>query len=599
MNYREKIESANIIKQTCFEHVYRFEKHESFVKRLCTERGLFESNLSGISTNFPVVSLIIIVDREPDRDLERTINSWGLQSCPFVQCQLIPSGEFDHRVLEEWVAGRAMNNGVDLDVISNGDIWKSCDSEYVIFAKSGDVLHPSLVTTLILSLASKHPDIIAFNYQYISNDAEDPIRFCRLPLFDQFALLHSNYIGTSFAVKTEVIKQYPYNIIDHIQYNDGHLFHIWCSINKEIKWTAHPEYFFLRPIKNIPASLLNIYTPYKNMYQKMFKALVNEFEFQEQGHNEQPYRLEPKRKARSISVIIPFRDKAEITCKCLDSILKQELEGSIEVILINNNSSDEATKILLEYIDKHEKHGDKKQQIKIINYQYPFNHSRQCNLGVETSSGEVIVFINNDAILKNLDVLESLCCWSVVTGIGTVGGRVVSPKGKVVSAGLSARLNTGFDYNSSIEESTDSAFLLSIKEVLGNTFACAAISRAVYDKVGLLNEIEFPNGYNDIEYNLRVKRAGYRNIYLGHLFIEHEPGTSRGRCDEIFQKILIRDRFPELANLSLHQLGSDEHLIQRWKKLTINSPVERVSNKVIHEWLRGLRNLVFGMLSRK
>jgi hypothetical protein len=110
---------------------------------------------------------------------------------------------------------------------------------------------------------------------------------------------------------------------------------------------------------------------------------------------------------------------------------------------------------------------------------------------------------------------------------------------------------------SPVEESRETVYREQVREVFANTFSCSAISRTAFDKVGWLNEIEFPNGYNDVEYCIRAKRADFVNLYVGHLHVKHTPGTSRGRCDESFQKVLLRRRYPELSVGGLFQLSCE------------------------------------------
>ena len=568
MNYQEVIKHNATLKQICFEHKYRFLKHHDFVNRLLTERGLYEECIPHGSESNYVVTLIVLVEDLVESDLQVTIELWGLQTCPYINCRIIPVGKCNKKELHEWLSDKYITSTLDVSLITGSNPWEGIASDYVLFAKPGDILHPSLAT--VLSLYQKNnPDIVTFNYQHVSDMGKKPELFCRQAGYERYSIFHVNYIGLSFAVRTSVIKEYPGHLIDEVYHNDGHLFHIWAFDVSELSCVPHPEYLYLKSINNLGNSHLK-YINNKERYKKYFAKYQDEYNFISLDCVDQPYRLEPNIDDFSVSIIIPFKDKADMTCTCVDSVLAQSINGGVEVVLINNNSSNESLDIINKYISKNK---NKEINIKIINYNHPFNHSRQCNLGIKQSTGDVVVFLNNDAVLKGSEALNILSRWALVDGIGTVGGRVVSKKGAIVSTGLRARLNAGFDYSSGIEESTDALYSKSIKEILGNTFACSAVSRTVLKDVGDLNEREFPNGYNDIDYNLRVSEKGYKNLYVGQVEIIHNPGTSRGRCDEVLQKILIRKRYPELAFKSLYQLGSDDHLLQRYVKLSNNISV--------------------------
>jgi hypothetical protein len=55
---------------------------------------------------------------------------------------------------------------------------------------------------------------------------------------------------------------------------------------------------------------------------------------------------------------------------------------------------------------------------------------------------------------------------------------------------------------------------------------------------------------------MRCRKAGLVNIYLGTVSIYHKPGSSRGRYDEIYQKLLLKQKFPEIGRDGLFQLDA-------------------------------------------
>jgi GT2 family glycosyltransferase len=110
-----------------------------------------------------------------------------------------------------------------------------------------------------------------------------------------------------------------------------------------------------------------------------------------------------------------------------------------------------------------------------------------------------------------------------------------------------------------VQESQDIEFANLNRETWGNSFACAAISKEKFEMVGPLDEVDFPNGYNDVDYSMRCRKAGLVNMYLGTVSVYHKPGVSRGRYDEIHQKIILRRKFPEIVSEGLLQLTSREH----------------------------------------
>ena len=88
-----------------------------------------------------------------------------------------------------------------------------------------------------------------------------------------------------------------------------------------------------------------------------------------------------------ISVIIPVYNSADYLRRCLDSVLAQS-ETDLEILLIENGSSDESPAICEEY----EKKDPRIRLICIPNN----GISAARNTGVEAASGEWITFVDSE-----------------------------------------------------------------------------------------------------------------------------------------------------------------------------------------------------------
>lgn len=100
-----------------------------------------------------------------------------------------------------------------------------------------------------------------------------------------------------------------------------------------------------------------------------------------------------------ISVIIPFYNAEEFISKTLYSIVTQSYKN-IEVILIDDGSTDSSADIISQYIKKHE-------------YIHTFKNSDKGagsarNIGLKQSTGDYIVFVDADDYLSNGSVFEKL-----------------------------------------------------------------------------------------------------------------------------------------------------------------------------------------------
>src|SRR5688500_10773158 len=83
------------------------------------------------------------------------------------------------------------------------------------------------------------------------------------------------------------------------------------------------------------------------------------------------------------------------------------------------------------------------------------------------------------------------------------------------------------------------------------TAACLMTRRAVFDEVGGFDET-FPIDFNDVDYCLRVRRAGYRIVYTPYARLYHHESASFGARQQ-------------------DQAGIDE-MRRRWAEIIANDP---------------------------
>ena len=256
----------------------------------------------------------------------------------------------------------------------------------------------------------------------------------------------------------------------------------------------------------------------------------------------------PDREAHRISIIINYRDRPDLMVPCLSSIAQQLVTARLEVILVDNQSQ------------PHHRHEIERQTstllapdigVKHLTYNAPFNHSEQTNLGARAATGEVLVMLNNDARLVQPDTLQTLANWALVPDVATVGPRVIGRKQRLVSSGIQVYSGTP-QKPAGMRESTVMPLGQTIHSVAGNSFACAAISRKVWDQLGGLYSERFPTQYNDADYCLRALEKGFQHIYIGSQAIYHEPGQSEVRTRDstasLHQK--LRHYHPDLEKFA-------------------------------------------------
>lgn len=100
-----------------------------------------------------------------------------------------------------------------------------------------------------------------------------------------------------------------------------------------------------------------------------------------------------------VSIIIPFNNVENYIAQCLDSVLNQTL-NDIELILINDASTDSSRKIV-------QKYAERDSRIKIIDIEERKGQGFARNRGIETAQGEYIGFVDSDDFVEK-DMFELL-----------------------------------------------------------------------------------------------------------------------------------------------------------------------------------------------
>ena len=90
------------------------------------------------------------------------------------------------------------------------------------------------------------------------------------------------------------------------------------------------------------------------------------------------------------------------------------------------------------------------------------------------------------------------------------------------------------------------------------TGACLAVRRASFQRAGGFDEVGLPVCYNDVDFCLKVRAAGYRNLWTPYAELYHHESASRGAEDTLEK----RDRFR----------GEVEYIKAKWGDAFENDP---------------------------
>jgi GT2 family glycosyltransferase len=224
-----------------------------------------------------------------------------------------------------------------------------------------------------------------------------------------------------------------------------------------------------------------------------------------------------------LSIIIPFRDRADLLRPCIASILDRSTYRNFEMLLINNGSCEPETRDLL-----HSYRSDNR--IRIIDDAGPFNYSALNNNAARIAQGSFYCLLNNDTQVIAADWIEDMLGYASQSGIGCVGAKLFYGNGLVQHAGMLLGLPSGAEHALRCATPDDPGYLNRLT-VASNcscvTGACLVISRRIFWEVGGLNEA-LPVTFNDVDLCIKVSKAGYRNVFTPFARLFHFEASTRG-----------------------------------------------------------------------
>lgn len=224
-----------------------------------------------------------------------------------------------------------------------------------------------------------------------------------------------------------------------------------------------------------------------------------------------------------VSLLIPTRDRVDLLARCVDSILEKTTYPNYEIIVLDNESSERET---LAYFEKIENDP----RVRVIRWAHPFNYSAINNFGAERARGELIGLLNNDIEVITPDWLTEMVGHALRTEIGVVGAMLYYPNDTIQHGGVMLGIGgvAGHAYTGAPRGYPGHKHRAGLTQTLSAvTAACVVMRAPVYHEVGGLDE-GLRVAFNDIDLCLRVRDAGYRNLWTPFAELYHYESATRG-----------------------------------------------------------------------
>ncbi len=229
-----------------------------------------------------------------------------------------------------------------------------------------------------------------------------------------------------------------------------------------------------------------------------------------------------------VSIVIPSKNSFDLISRILVDLEKRTSYSKIEIVVVDNGSDDPA---VLTFYDTVRCDG----RIAVDIVHEAFNFAAMCNRGARRARGEVLLFLNNDIEVLDADWLEEMVACLAFPATGIVGAKLLYPNGLVqhngVIVGLGGAAGHWYIEAAATEPGPMSRF--AVRQTLSAvTGACMLVTRACFDALGGFDAEAFAIAYNDIDFCLRAKAAGFRTVWTPFAQLRHHESASRGSDED-------------------------------------------------------------------
>ena len=484
--------------------------------------------------NMPLVSIVVPCYRTPEKYLRELVISVRAQSYPVWEL-LLSDGSGENSpiaaLLDEIAASdsriRVIRNNRQLRIAENtNSALEEAKGDWIAFSDHDDLLVASALYEC-MKLYCEHPDAMLIYTDEDKIGAGDKLIQPNLkPDYDPDFLNSVNYICHLTMVRRELLEEtglldpafdgaQDYDFILRCTEKTGAVYHVpkilyhWRFFDGST--SANPEsksYAFEAGRRAIQAHYDRLRLPAEVMngeYPGIYRTVWH--------WEETPM----------VSVLIPNKDHLEDLKKCISSLLATTTWPNLEIIIIENNSTEAETFEGYRELEA----GDSR--IRTVFFKGSFNYSAINNFGEQAAKGDYLLLLNNDTESIS-DCIREMMGFAMRPDVGAVGARLyygddtIQHAGAIVGWGGVAghafvnqpRGVSGYQHR-----------IICQQDYSAVTAACVMIPRKIFREAGGFTE-DLAVAFNDIDLCMKIRELGYLIVYQPFAELYHYESKSRG-----------------------------------------------------------------------
>ena len=247
-----------------------------------------------------------------------------------------------------------------------------------------------------------------------------------------------------------------------------------------------------------------------------------------------------------VTIVIPTRDRLNLLQECFEQLNGTVNWHHVKLIIVDDHSRDADA---VRFLEKIERHPDVRCKVlRPADHRAPFNYSHLVNLALPHVDTPLVLHLNNDVNALEPGWLEAMVGWLTQPDVGVVGAKLVFPDRTLNHTGIIIGPHGGLADTPFVKDSArdlpDVEWHSADREVSAVTGACLLTRTALYRQLGGFDEQALGVAYNDVDYCLRARAAGYRVIYTPQAKLMHWGSATRGVTFDEAEHIAFLRRYP-------------------------------------------------------
>ncbi|HSM68588.1 MAG TPA: glycosyltransferase, partial [Xanthomonadales bacterium] len=239
------------------------------------------------------------------------------------------------------------------------------------------------------------------------------------------------------------------------------------------------------------------------------------------------------------SIVIPVYNNWTYTAACLRSLAEAKSTVPFEVIVVDDQSSDETPARLANI-----------EGLKVLTNERNRGFIDSCNRGANEARGEYLVMLNNDTQVLDGWLDQLLETFRRHPDAGLVGARLLYPDGRLQECG-GIVFNDASGWNYGRNDQPERPEYKHLREADYCSGACFMIETALFRELGGFDERYRPAYYEDTDLAFRVRDAGRKVLVKPASTVIHHEGVTSGTDTD--------------SGTKRYQLINQEKFRERWQ----------------------------------